>query len=238
MQLPRVIIAAVFFVIALLLLAPMLRTTSSSSDASQTPSPSNGSTATDSPSGSPSRSASPTRTATRSPSPTKTSTPTKPPAAPTTTARPSTPAQPLQVTIGRVDCPDRTVEVTVRNTGTATQDYTVETNDGTAPKGDRITAGQTRTMQLTLREDRRTKVTVTWRNEPVEQATRTADCRRDPVDSPPDDELPHTGPESGVLWARAITGVAALITGVIVFWYGGIWPRRREQVFARKNTSG
>ncbi|WP_103936705.1 hypothetical protein [Thermomonospora echinospora] len=127
--------------------------------------------------------------------------------------------------------------MTVRNTGTTTQDYTVETNDGTAPKGDRIAAGQTRTTQLTLREDRRTRVTVTWRNEPVEQATRTADCRRSPVGAPTDEELPHTGADSGVLWARAITGIAALITGVIVFWYGGIWPRRREQVFAKKDAS-
>jgi outer membrane biosynthesis protein TonB len=218
-----------------------------------------------SPSGSPRRSASPTRTATKSPSPTRTPTPTKPPAEPTTkpttkpptkppagpttkpptkppagptTTQPSTPSQPLRVTVGRVDCPGRTVEVTVRNTGTATQDYTVETNDGATPKGDRIGAGQTRTTRLTLRENRRTKVTVTWRNEPVEQAARTADCRRAPVNGPPDDELPNTGADSGVLWARAITGLAAMITGVIVFWYGGIWPRRREQIFAKKDASG
>ncbi|MBA9007667.1 hypothetical protein [Thermomonospora cellulosilytica] len=131
-----------------------------------------------------------------------------------------------------MDCPGRTVVVTVRNPGGATQDYTVETDDGAAPKGDRIGAGQSRTTRLTLREDRRTRITVTWRNEPVEQVSRTANCRRAATSSPtPDDELPHTGPGDGVLWARAATGAAAMVTGAIIFWYGGIWPRRRDRVF-------
>jgi len=212
MQLPRVIIAAVFFVIGLLIAVPaLLRTMSGSSNAAESPSP------TGSPSG-----AAPSATAT---SPGGTASP-----SPAPTGRP-TPAQPLRVTIGRVDCPSRTVVVTVRNRGDAVQDYTVETDDGAAPKGDRIDAGQSRTTRLTLREDRRTRITVTWRNEPVEQATRTANCRRTASSSPEPEELPHTGPGDGVLWARAATGVAAMITGAIIVWYGGIWPRRRERIF-------
>lgn len=214
MQVPRVIIAAVFFVIGLLIAVPaLLRTMSGSSDAAESPAPTDGAT--------PSATATPPGdTASSSPAPTA-----------TPSTRPS-PAQPLRVTVGRVECPSRTVVVTVRNVGDAAQDYTVETDDGTAPKGDQIGPGQSRTTRLTLREDRRTRVTVTWRNEPVEQVTRTANCRRAATSSPePDEELPYTGPGDGVLWARAATGVAAMITGAIIVWYSGIWPRRREQIF-------
>lgn len=234
MQLPRVIIAAVFFVIGLLIAVPALvRTASSSSNASESPSSVGGSTppATESPSASPSE-GQPSRSPSKSPSPTPT--PTGTPAPTPTTPRPGTPAPPLSVTIGRVDCPGRTVEVTVRNTGTTPQDYTIETDDDSPPKGDRLEAGRTRTTELPLREDRRTRVTVTWRNEPVKRATRTADCRRA---APAREELPHTGSDSGVLWTRTITGVAAMITGAIIFWYGGIWPRRRERVFPDKKNA-
>ncbi|REE98626.1 hypothetical protein [Thermomonospora umbrina] len=229
MQLPRIIIAAVFFVIGLLIAVPaLLRTTSADSNASQTPSPSTsaspvGGTSDPSPSARPSGSRSPSR----SPSPTRTSAP----------SRPALPALPLTVSIGRVSCPDRTIRVTIRNRTRIVHDFTLETDGSTAPKGDRIAAGQSRTVELTLREDRRTRVTVTWRNEPVVTVTRTANCRsRSPVagDPSPDDRLPHTGADSDVLWARAATGLAAMVTGVIIVWYGGVWPRRREQVFAKR----
>nr|BFE33743.1 hypothetical protein GCM10010200_059940 [Actinomadura rugatobispora] len=142
------------------------------------------------------------------------------------------------MTIGSVRCSDRSAEVTVRNTGTRTEDYAIEKNDNTEARPGRIAPGATRTSSIALREDRRTRVQVTWRNEPVQSRTLTANCRGAtpaPNDSP-DDELPRTGSDSAVLWARAVTGGAAMITGVIIFWYGGIWPRRREHMFAGKKA--
>jgi hypothetical protein len=124
------------------------------------------------------------------------------------------------------------VTVTVTGTSTRTEDYAVEL-DGSAVVVGRIAPGATRTASVTLREDRQATVAVTWRNEPVRSAERTADCRRH---SPSPKSLPHTGADDSILNARIITGLAAMITGAIVFWYGGIWPRRRDRMLPGKNT--
>jgi hypothetical protein len=158
------------------------------------------------------------------------------------------PAQPLQVTIGSVRCPGRTVQVTVRNIGPRTEDFAIERNDGTAAEPGRIAARQTRSTTVTLREDRRTTIEVTLRNEQVRSRSVTANCRTaspTPDDSDeasptasPDDQLPRTGPDDAMLWARAATGGAAMVTGAIIFWYGGIWPRRREHIFGGGGSGG
>jgi cytoskeletal protein RodZ len=231
MQLPRVVIAAVFFVIGALIAIPALvratgESSASSSPAASTTSPSlTGTGATDSPT------PTGTRTGRTSPTPTPTTSPTRT----RTTATPA-PAQPLNVSIGSVDCPDREVEVTVRNTGTSAEDYAIERNDGSAAVAGRLGPGASRTATITLRENRRTRIEVTRRNEPVESQTLTANCRRASPEPTPtrNKELPRTGSESTVLWARAATGAAAMVTGAIIFWYGGIWPRRRDQMFAKK----
>ncbi|MBX6766681.1 MAG: hypothetical protein IRY90_05955 [Actinomadura rubrobrunea] len=227
MQLPRVLIAAVFFVIGLLIALPWLSDvtgiTRSSAPVGSTSSPAPGD------SGSPSPSPSGTRTGRgeASPSPSRSASPSP--------SRAAAPAHaPLVVTFGAVDCPARTVDVTVRNTGKGTEDYAIERNDGSAAVAGRLAPGASRTTVLTLREDRRTRVEVTWRNRPVRKRTITADCRRAAPEPSPTDKLPHTGSDSAVLWARAATGTAAMLTGAIIFWYGGIWPRRREQIFAKK----
>ncbi|WP_433328021.1 hypothetical protein [Spirillospora sp. CA-294931] len=211
MQLPRVIIAAVFFVIGALIAIPALMNNSSPSRASSTPAGSNSTT-------------SPSPTPTKTPTPGKT---TKPPTAP------------LTVTIGGVSCPGRTVEVKVANTGKGTEDYSVERNDDSAAVAGRIGPGATRTSRITLREDRRTRVTVSWKNDPVKNRTLKANCKKaaatpEPSETPGD--LPHTGADDAVLWARAATGGAAMITGAIIFWYGGIWPRRRDKIFSDKTA--
>lgn len=239
MQLPRVVIAAVFFVIGALLAIPLIwdawfapEANSATRSATTSPTPT-----TPTPTGpTPTRtgqSPSPTPTPTRA-SPTRSSSPSPTPTR--TTTRP--PAQPLRVTIGSVQCPGRTVRVTVHNTGSATEDYAIEKNDDSGAAPGRIERGATRTSTVTLREDRRTRIQVTWKNVPVRSRTLTADCRKaSPAPAPTgEDQLPRTGSDSTVLWARGATGAAAMVTGVIIFWYGGIWPRRREQVFARKGA--
>ncbi|QXJ21736.1 hypothetical protein AGRA3207_002622 [Actinomadura graeca] len=130
------------------------------------------------------------------------------------------------------------MKVTIRNTGGQREDYGIEKNDDTASVPGQIAAHSSRTVTVTLREDRRTRVTVNWANKQVETRTLRADCKKSgggaaPPASPPR-KLPHTGPDNDVLWARAATGGAILLTGMIIFWYGGIWPRRRERVFAKK----
>ncbi|MFB4306360.1 hypothetical protein [Actinomadura sp. GTD37] len=207
MQLPRVVIAAVFIVIGALIAIPALL----KSDGRAEPTAGTSSTSP-SPSGTPpSGSATPTRSKT-----------------------PKAPAQPVTASIGSVSCPERTVHVKIRNTGTQTEDFSVERDDGAAAVPGQIRPNNTRTLSIELREDRRTGLTVTWANKRIEAKTVKANCKKAgagaPTETPPS-SLPHTGPDT-VLWARAATGVGIILTGVIIFWYGGIWPRRREHMFA------
>ncbi|MFC6886570.1 MULTISPECIES: hypothetical protein [Actinomadura] len=234
MQLPRVVIAAVFFVIGALIAIPaLMKTTSSESRASSSPESTSSSP-------SPSTSGSGTGDASTSPSPSRGSrSPSPSPSTSrTTTKPPSSPVKPLTATVGAVRCPGRTIEVTVHNRGPRTEDYGIERDDDAPSVPGRITAGATRTTTLKLREDRGTRLQVTWKNEPLKTRTVKANCKKAgggpaPSKTPPS-RLPHTGADDGVIWARTATGGAAMITGLIIFWYGGIWPRRRDQVFAKK----
>lgn len=209
MQLPRVIIAAVFIVIGALIAIPALFR----SDGSAEPTAS-----------------------TASASPSASSTGKSPPASatPTRSGTPKAPARPVTASIGAVSCPERTVHVKIRNTGTQTEDFSVERDDGGAAEPGQIRPDTTRTVSVKLREDRRTDLAVTWANKRIETRTVKANCKKAaagaPTETPPSN-LPHTGPDT-VLWARAATGVGIILTGAIIFWYGGIWPRRREKMFA------
>jgi len=211
MQLPRVVIAAVFIVIGALIAIPAVfrsdgRAEPTSSTTSASPSPSGTS---------PSGSATPTRSGT-----------------------PKPPARPVTASIGPVSCPERTVNVKVRNTGTQTEDFSIERDDGGAAIPGQIRPNNTRTLSVELREDRGTDLTVTWANRRIESKSVKANCKKAGAGAPretPPSNLPHTGPDT-VLWARAATGVGIILTGVIIFWYGGIWPRRREQMFAGKKA--
>ncbi len=223
MQLSRVAIAAVFLVVGALIIIPMLMHHSS---------PSQLTSATPSPHVSVSPSVSPTRTHTAKPShpPTHrtTPTPTHSRAHTVTTPPPPsvTPLVPLTVSIGAVRCPGRSVLVAVANHGKATEDYAI-TTDGSISVADRIPAGVTRRSTLTVKEDHATTIAVTWHNVPVKTLDRTARCARNaPVHS-----LPHTGPDSGMIIARIATGIAAMLTGLIIFWYGRLWPGRRDKMF-------
>lgn len=228
MQFPRVIIAAVFFVIGALIAIPAFTRSGSSSQVEGRAAQS-----TTTPTGSPTTSGRSTPT-TRSPS-SPAQSPTRRPAPAPTPTRSTAPARPFQISIGAVRCPGRTVAVTIKNVGGQTEDYTIEQN-GSARIADRLGAGASRTASLTLREDRATTVAVAWKNQAIRSLERRANCTR--TSAPPanaGDELPRTGPDNAATWARAATGIAAMITGIIIFWYGGIWPRRREQIFPDKN---
>jgi hypothetical protein len=155
-----------------------------------------------------------------------------------TTSRTPAP-KPLTATIGSVQCPGRTVKVTVRNSGSSTINYAIERNDGSSAEPYTVGSGATREHTVTLREDRSTRIQVTQDNEPILMKTRKANCKTAATHSPskkPPSSLPRTGADDTVLWARGLTGGAAMITGIIIFWYGGVWPRRRDQVFAKKSS--
>jgi hypothetical protein len=85
---------------------------------------------------------------------------------------------PLVVTIGRVECPRRTVVIIVRNVARQARDYTIELDDDSPPVADRVGPGAIRSTTATLREDRRTSVTAVLEgNRPVRTVVRTANCR-------------------------------------------------------------
>ncbi|RKS76796.1 hypothetical protein BZB76_2158 [Actinomadura pelletieri DSM 43383] len=208
MQLPRVVIAAVFIVIGALIAVPALVSWMSpdSEPAASATTSPSASASTSDPSASPSGGSS---------------------------------ARPVTATIGAVSCPASTVRVTIRNTGSKTEDFGIEKNDDTAAIPGQIRPDATRTVAVDVREDRRTRITVNWAGKRLTAKTVKANCEKAeaapaPTKTPPD-ELPNTGPDA-VLWARAATGVGVILTGVIIFWYGGIWPRRREQIFPKKNS--
>jgi hypothetical protein len=225
MQLSRVAIAAVFFVVGALIVIPMLMSHSSPSQlTSATPSPHVSLSVSPSPSASHTRTAKPSHPPTHRPSPTRST------KAPVTTPPPSTtpvaPVAPLKVTIGAVRCPGRSVLVTVANRGDGTEDYAI-TTDGSISVADRIPPCVTRKSTLTVKEDHATTIAVTWNNVPVKTLDRTAHCVR----NAPGRALPHTGPDSGLIIARLATGIAAMLTGLIIFWYGRQWPGRKEKMF-------
>ncbi len=122
--------------------------------------------------------------------------------------------------------------VRVTNRSGQAQDYAIE-QDGTPTVADRLGAGATRTSRLTLRENRRTTVAVSWNDRTLRSAARRADCsspQQTQEPAPPRENLPRTGPADAATFAKVATGVASMVTGLIVFWYGGIWPRRRDQI--------
>lgn len=218
MQLSRVVIAAVFFVAGALLIVPMLTSTSTSSRAaSSTPAPSSPLPSSHSPGPTHRPAHQPTHRPTHKPTPTPTTT------KPVPTA---TPGSPLAVRIGAVRCPGRSLSVSVTNAGRQTEDYAI-TSDGAISVADRIPAGATRRSTVNLREDHDTTIAVTWHNVPVRTLDRTANC----VHAGKRTTLPHTGPDSGTIVARVLTGLAAMLTGIAIFWYGRLWPRRGSRMF-------
>jgi hypothetical protein len=231
MPLSRVAIAAVFVVVGLLIIVPMLNGSSSGSRVTDS---SHSAHVSASPNASPTAGAS--ATPSHRPSHRPSHTPSHRPSATHTTRRatvapvqPSiTPETPLSVAIGGVLCPGRGVRVTVTNHASQAEDYAILT-DGSITVADRIPAGASRRSTVNVREDHTTTIAVTWNNVPVKSVDRHANCvgaHRTSTRA-----LPHTGPDRGMIIARVATGLAVIVTGCIVFWYGRLWPGRRDKMF-------
>ncbi len=262
MQPVRVIIAAIFFVIGALIVIPAFTGGNSTSDASSTAEPTASGTPTSThrptstptstrrPTGTPSKSTSPTASKSASPSPSRTSasptpsrtpTATKPPApAPTaTTAKPQNPppadkpsVQPLTVSFGRVKCPSDRITVKVTNDAQNGQAYSI-TRNGSLVLADRLGPNSSRTSPVTLSEDKTVVVRVTQDGKPQASRSYKLDCARAAASPKPTERLPYTGSDRTVMVARIATGVASLVTGMIILWWGGLWPGRRDRMFGR-----
>jgi hypothetical protein len=212
MRMSRIAIAAVFFVVGALILIPLIVKSSAGSKAASKIS----------------TKVSPTLGITISPKPTHKPAPT--PSHHKKSPSPSphaTGAAPLTATVSAVRCPGRMVQVTVADVGAQAEDYAILQN-GSISVADRITPGTTRKTSIVIDEGKTTAVSITWgNNQPLRTVRRTASCASRPVNK----QLPFTGPDRGLLIARIATGIAALLTGIVIFWYGRLWPRRRDNMF-------
>jgi hypothetical protein len=153
---------------------------------------------------------------------------------------PTQAAKPLEVVFGKVACPSRRVTVKVSNDGETTQGYSIN-RDGSDVITDQLGPHTSRTSELTLKEDKRTSIKVTQGGKAQATRTITANCKAAPVDqtSPshrPTNQLPKTGADGAVLLARIATAGASLLTGVIILWWGGLWPKRREAMFGKRDS--
>jgi hypothetical protein len=223
-------------------------TTSGPSATATSPTP----TSTKSPSRSPSKSPTATKTPTKSPSasashaptttkPSATPSATKPSTSPTTTrsvppAVPGTPSLvPLKVTYSKVDCPKRLVTVKVVNNDlVTTQGYSI-VRDGSIFLADQLGPKASRTSEMTLKEDKSTTVRVTQDGTAKATHVYKANCAaaapgRSASPSQRTRTLPYTGNDRSVMVARLATGGAALLTGGIILWWGGLWPSRKDKM--------
>lgn len=235
---PRLIIAAAFFIIGALIAVPAFSraatrdepATPTGARATAAPGPATLESGAKQPAPSTTATHTPTRTPTRTPSRTPTPKPTPTNTKPTPSPTP-TPAVPITAHAGKVRCPGGKIAITVANKGQQTEDYAVTLDDATV-LADRVPPRGERKTEVEIKENDSAKIEVVWGGEAVLSVKRKTDCvqkkkRDDDADGA--NTLPRTGPEDSALFAKAATGVGAMVTGMIIFWYGSIWPRRRSR---------
>ncbi|MDX6743698.1 hypothetical protein [Actinocorallia sp. A-T 12471] len=133
---------------------------------------------------------------------------------------------------GKIDCPSKEITVRVTNDGADSQGYSI-TRNGSVVLADRLGAAASRSSEIALAEDKNVIVRVTQDGETVKSRTYKLNCVKGgaaPASEKPE-RLPETGSGTGTLVARLATGAASIITGAIILWWGGLWPRRREGMF-------
>jgi len=151
-------------------------------------------------------------------------------------------AVPLLVVFGKVTCPARRVTVKVSNDGETTQGYSIN-RDGSDVITDQLGPHTSRTSELTLKEDKKSVIRVTQDHKSKASRTVTANCTKataaptsEATQPPERRRLPKTGADGAVLTARIATAGASLLTGVIILWWGGLWPKRREAMFGKRDS--
>ncbi|WP_460366390.1 hypothetical protein [Actinocorallia lasiicapitis] len=147
----------------------------------------------------------------------------------------------MKVTFGKVDCPKRLVTIKVVNDDPATtQGYSI-VRGGSIFLADQLGPKASRSSALTLTEDKATVVKVTQDGKARASHSYKANCAKaapsKTTKSPsrtapahPPRTLPKTGNDDSIMIARLATGGASLITGAIVLWWGGLWPRRKDRM--------
>jgi hypothetical protein len=143
------------------------------------------------------------------------------------------------VVFGKVACPSRRVTVKVSNDGETTQGYSIN-RDGSDVITDQLGPHTSRTSELTLKEDKKTTIKVTQDRKTKATRTVTANCKKAPAvptkEPSEPTRLPRTGADGTVLLARIATAGASLLTGVIILWWGGLWPKRKEAMFGKRDS--
>jgi hypothetical protein len=148
---------------------------------------------------------------------------------------------PLAVVFGKAACPSRRVTVKVSNDGETTQGYSIN-RDGSDVITDQLGPHTSRTSELTLKEDKKTTIKVTQDRKAKATRTVTANCTKatavpsHQASDTPARRLPRTGADGTVLLARIATAGASLLTGVIILWWGGLWPKRKEAMFGKRDS--
>ncbi|WP_148086220.1 hypothetical protein [Actinocorallia herbida] len=131
-----------------------------------------------------------------------------------------------------MDCPAKDITVRVTNEGAESQGYSITKNGGLV-LADRLGAAASRTSEVRLTEDKNVVVRVTQDGKTIKSRTYKLNCAKGggakPSEKP--ERLPETGADSSTLVARVATGAASIITGAIILWWGGLWPRRKEGMF-------
>ncbi|WP_283137301.1 hypothetical protein [Rhizohabitans arisaemae] len=128
----------------------------------------------------------------------------------------------METTVGVVQCPRRIAPVTVRNAGTTRTAYTIHRDGRTVGAGS-LAPGQRTTTRVPV-PGKSADISVRAGDYRAGAQVR-ADCAsRKQAGNPPVDRLPRTGPPTDLL-ARLATGVALLMTGALLWWYGSVWPR-------------
>lgn len=141
------------------------------------------------------------------------------------------PDKPFNVSVGSLNCKNRTVTVTLSSISDYSWPYQITRDDTSVDTGQ---LGPRKTYKTTVKvgNDRSVEIETSYtttdgRDKLVSSDRVSNDCRREPYrrDNGYGHRLPYTGPPADLMGKLATAG-GLLLTGGIVWWYGSIWPRQ------------
>jgi acetyl/propionyl-CoA carboxylase alpha subunit len=139
----------------------------------------------------------------------------------------------LDVSVGGVSCPSRTVVASIANTGADDESYELLVA-GKVQRREVVLSDSSVTSAVPLKEDRRTTITIRSGKTVLASVTRTANCaksRKHPAGHGHARSGGKTLPMTGTGTSLAVTSGATILTGALLTWYGLLWPGRRQRLF-------
>lgn len=140
------------------------------------------------------------------------------------------PDAPFNVTVGSVNCKNRTVPVTLSSTTDYKTSYQITRNDDAVDTGT-LGARKTYTAKIEIGSSRSVEIETSYtttdnRDKLVSSDRVPNDCGRESRRGYGyGRRLPYTGPPADLMGKLATAG-GLVLTGGIVWWYGSIWPRQ------------